>query len=51
MVWQPTMHVWAGDAVKIDEKELEEPMEGIESTADVDDDIASSASGKKDDEK
>jgi len=31
MIWQPTMRVWAGDEVKIDEKELEaEPMEGIE---------------------
>lgn len=34
MVWQPTMRVWAGDEVKIDEKELEgdamdvEPAEG-----------------------
>jgi len=33
MVWQPTMRVWAGDEVKIDEKELEaEAMEGIEVT-------------------
>ena len=34
MVWQPTMRVWAGDAVKIDEKELEggDVMEGIEET-------------------
>ncbi|KAJ7897260.1 WD40 repeat-like protein [Mycena olivaceomarginata] len=34
MVWQPTMRVWAGDAVKIDEKELEEvdAMEGVEAT-------------------
>jgi len=23
MVWQPTMRVWAGDEVKVDEKELE----------------------------
>jgi histone-binding protein RBBP4 len=23
MIWQPTMRVWAGDEVKIDEKELE----------------------------
>jgi histone-binding protein RBBP4 len=31
MVWQPTMRVWAGDEVKIDEKELEgDAMEGIE---------------------
>ncbi|KAJ7431734.1 WD40 repeat-like protein [Mycena galericulata] len=33
MVWQPTMRVWAGDAVKIDEKELEaDAMEGVEPT-------------------
>ncbi|KAJ7024382.1 WD40 repeat-like protein [Mycena alexandri] len=33
MVWQPTMRVWAGDAVKIDEKELEaDAMEGVEVT-------------------
>lgn len=31
MIWQPTMRIWAGDEVKIDEKELEgEAMEGIE---------------------
>ena len=31
MLWQPTMRIWAGDEVKIDEKELEgEAMEGIE---------------------
>ena len=37
MVWQPTMRVWAGDEVKIDEKELEDPeaMQGIESTGDT----------------
>jgi histone-binding protein RBBP4 len=34
MVWQPTMRVWAGDEVKVDEKELEgEAMEGVEPTA------------------
>ncbi|KAI0050615.1 histone acetyltransferase type B subunit 2 [Auriscalpium vulgare] len=34
MIWQPTMHVWAGDEVRVQEKELEaaEPMEGVEST-------------------
>jgi len=33
MVWQPTMRVWAGDEVKVDEKELEtDAMEGVEST-------------------
>ncbi|KAJ7610895.1 WD40 repeat-like protein [Roridomyces roridus] len=31
MVWQPTARVWAGDAVKVDEKELE-AMEGVEAT-------------------
>ncbi|GJE86228.1 WD40 domain-containing protein [Phanerochaete sordida] len=33
MVWQPTMRVWAGDEVKVDEKELEDEsaMQGIES--------------------
>ncbi len=32
MVWQPTMRVWAGDEVKIDDKELEnDAMEGVES--------------------
>ncbi len=31
MVWQPTMRIWAGDEVKVDERELEgEAMEGIE---------------------
>ena len=35
MVWQPTMRVWAGDEVKVDEKELEsDAMEGIESMVD-----------------
>lgn len=33
MIWQPTMRVWAGDDVKIDERELEsDAMEGVEST-------------------
>ncbi|KAI0783396.1 WD40 repeat-like protein [Abortiporus biennis] len=33
MVWQPTMRIWAGDEVKIDERELEsDAMEGVEST-------------------
>jgi len=33
MVWQPTMRVWAGDEIKVDEKELEgEAMEGVEPT-------------------
>ncbi|KAG6877605.1 hypothetical protein C0993_005731 [Termitomyces sp. T159_Od127] len=41
MVWQPTMRVWAGDAIKIDEEELEaDGMEGIESAP------AASGSGK-----
>ncbi|KAF8559916.1 WD40 repeat-like protein [Imleria badia] len=31
MIWQPTARIWAGDEVKIDEKELEgDAMEGIE---------------------
>lgn len=33
MVWQPTQHVWAGDALKVNENELEaDAMEGVEST-------------------
>lgn len=33
MVWQPTMRVWAGDDLKVDDKELEnDAMEGVEST-------------------
>ena len=33
MVWQPTMHVWAGEEVHVEEKQLEaEDMEGIENT-------------------
>jgi histone-binding protein RBBP4 len=36
MVWQPTMRIWAGDEVKIDEKELEgDAMEGVEITAEA----------------
>lgn len=36
MIWQPTMRVWAGDQVKIDERELEsDAMEGVESTTEV----------------
>ena len=35
MIWQPTMRIWAGDEVKIDERELEgEAMEGVEVTGD-----------------
>ncbi|KAG8219401.1 hypothetical protein J3R82DRAFT_323 [Butyriboletus roseoflavus] len=31
MIWQPTARIWAGDEVKIDEKELEgDAMEGVE---------------------
>lgn len=31
MIWQPTARIWAGDEVKIDEKELEgNAMEGVE---------------------
>jgi histone-binding protein RBBP4 len=37
MVWQPTMRVWAGEEVKVDEKELEDAdaMQGVENTEDV----------------
>ncbi|EIW87148.1 WD40 repeat-like protein [Coniophora puteana RWD-64-598 SS2] len=35
MIWQPTMRIWAGDEIKVDEKELEEDaMEGVESSKD-----------------
>ncbi|KAI0830817.1 histone acetyltransferase type B subunit 2 [Trametes gibbosa] len=46
MIWQPTMRIWAGDEVKIDERELEgEAMEGIETgDYDVDEDAGPSAS-------
>jgi histone-binding protein RBBP4 len=30
MIWQPTMRVWAGDEVKIDEKELEVDVMDVE---------------------
>lgn len=47
MVWQPTMRIWAGDEVKIDEKELEgEAMEGIESTNEVSTSHAAGTGGK-----
>ncbi|PFH48393.1 hypothetical protein AMATHDRAFT_76747 [Amanita thiersii Skay4041] len=46
MVWQPTMRVWAGDAVKIDEKELEDDaMEGIEPTGSASAEAGPSNSG------
>ncbi|KAF8346856.1 WD40 repeat-like protein [Amanita rubescens] len=46
MIWQPTMRVWAGDAVKIDEKELEnDAMEGVESTRPGADEAGPSTSG------
>jgi histone-binding protein RBBP4 len=36
MVWQPTMRVWAGDEIKVEEKELEgDAMEGVESVPGV----------------
>jgi len=48
MVWQPTMRVWAGDEVKVDEKELEsDAMEGVESALEV----GRSGSGGADKEK
>lgn len=34
MVWQPTMRVWAGDEVKIDERELEGDAMDVEMNAD-----------------
>lgn len=47
MVWQPTMRIWAGDEVKIDEKELEgDAMEGIESTNEAGTSHAPGPSGK-----
>lgn len=30
MVWSPSMRVWAGDEVKVEESELEVDMEGVE---------------------
>lgn len=46
MIWQPTMRVWAGDAVKIDEKELEnDAMEGVEPTRPGADEAGPSTSG------
>lgn len=48
MVWQPTAHIWAADTVKIDERELEEPMEGIESTGPVTGEPSASGSAKDD---
>lgn len=46
MLWQPTMRIWAGDEVKIDEKELEsDAMDGIESTVGADG--SAQASGSK----
>lgn len=34
MVWQPTMRIWAGEDVKVDEKELEsDAMEGVETAS------------------
>jgi len=33
MVWQPSRRIWAGEDVEVDERELEEPMEGVESTS------------------
>lgn len=42
MIWQPTMRIWAGDEVKIDDKELEgEAMEGVETTGDGAEPVAS----------
>ncbi|KIY50489.1 WD40 repeat-like protein [Fistulina hepatica ATCC 64428] len=39
MAWQPTMRIWAGEELKIDEKELEsDAMDGVESTGVADKD-------------
>jgi histone-binding protein RBBP4 len=46
MVWQPTMRVWAGDEVKIDERELEGDAMDVEMTAE-----AAGPSGQTEDEK
>ncbi|OSD06185.1 histone acetyltransferase type B subunit 2 [Trametes coccinea BRFM310] len=44
MIWQPTMRIWAGDEVKIDEKELEgEAMEGIETVEEADEGAGSTS--------
>ncbi|EPT03454.1 hypothetical protein FOMPIDRAFT_1058699 [Fomitopsis schrenkii] len=48
MVWQPTAHIWAADTIKIDERELEEPMEGVESTGPVGGGPSVSGSAKED---
>jgi histone-binding protein RBBP4 len=46
MVWQPTMRIWAGDQVKIDEKELEgDAMEGVESVPEAGPSKVAAASG------
>ncbi|KDQ63095.1 hypothetical protein JAAARDRAFT_168551 [Jaapia argillacea MUCL 33604] len=47
-VWQPTMRVWAGDEIKVDEKELEgDDMEGVESTegGDVEKEVGGAGTG------
>lgn len=46
MVWQPTMRVWAGDEVKIDEQELEGEAMDIEMVAEE-----AGPSGQAEDEK
>lgn len=46
MVWQPTMRVWAGDEVKIDEKELEGDAMDVEVAEEV-----AGPSGQGEDEK
>lgn len=48
MVWQPTAHIWAADTIKIDERELEEPMEGVEITGLVGSGPSGSGSAKGD---
>lgn len=46
MVWQPTMRVWAGDEVKIDERELEGDAMDVEMIAEE-----AGPSGQTEDEK
>ena len=48
MIWQPSRRIWAGEDLEIDERELEEPMEGIESTGPVTGEPSASGSAKDD---
>lgn len=42
MVWAPSMRVWAGEEIKVEEAELEQPMEGVEEES-----ASASAGGEK----